>query len=80
MKSLNFPEGTKLYFDHILNRYFQYLAWECRRLKNNNRIIAYKFQNEMMVVKFRVNGREITKKLNDESHFLTLSLIFYEEN
>ena len=78
MNSLGFNENSALYFNENLNRYFKYLDWRCRELRSAQIIDSFKYQNEVFVIKFKKNGRDITKKISREQQLFELFIDFYE--
>jgi len=48
--------NTPLYIGENLNDHYRELAWMCRRLRKENLIYSYKFQNECFLVKARENS------------------------
>jgi len=63
-----FNNGITHYFNYNLNRFYQKLAWQCRRLKNGSLINSYSYKNEAFYVTFNdQNGKEISKKIHSQN-------------
>ena len=79
MESLNFYKDTKIFINENLNKYFQYLSFRCRELKNSSIINHYKYQNEMFLIKFDDGlGNETTTKINCDDQLFNLFPDFYQ--
>lgn len=53
--------NTPLYIGENLNDHYRELAWMCRRLRKENLIYSYKFQNECFSVKAKENSESRIK-------------------
>ena len=78
MESVDLPSSTKLYISPNLNRHFQKLSWHCRRLKKENLISSFKYQNETFVINLGSHERKNIKKINSELQLIELFPEFFQ--
>jgi len=71
MADLNFPNQTELFISENLNRHFQKLGYQLRRLKREDIIVSYKYQNEGFYYKLVDNGNR-SKKITNETDLFNL--------
>ena len=58
LADLELPFGTKIFISENLNNHFRNLAFHCRRLKRENLIAKFKYQNEAFHVNILNDSRQ----------------------
>ena len=79
LNELDLPEGTKLFAGENLNEFYRELGWHCRRLKRENLIYHYKYQNEAFFIKIKENSEKY-KKIFHQDDLIELFPDFFAEN
>jgi len=81
MVDFHFSDDTKLFISENLNRYYQKLAWYCRRLKRESLIYSFIFKNESFLLqteKSQVKKNQI-KISNERQLFDLFPGFFFDE-
>lgn len=64
MSTCGLPVDTAIYVSENLNKFYQKLLWRCRKLKKGNKIKAFKYQNESVIITLKNDQKK--KVLCDE--------------
>ena len=70
--------NRQIFFAENLNKYFQKIAWLCRKLKKESIIDSFKFQNESFSIK--IQGENRRKKITNEQQLFDLFPGFFVDD
>ena len=76
LADFEFPTETKLFISENLNSYFRNLAFHCRRLKREELIEKFKYQNEAFLINIRSDNKFKVTHMND---LINLFPAFFDE-